>query len=145
MWIFYCVDGISNILESVKSTRNPLCSFRIPNIKTISNIADYKFYTSMARLKAKFPAPGHLSSSFFLAPGHSSGKIFPAPGHLSGKIFPAPGHLCTKILLTPGMPGGMVRVGIERDISLITDSRMAATLKPIKISCNESRQTTHIS
>ena len=82
-------------MRSVKSIRNPLCSFRIPNIKTINNIADYKFYTSMARLKAKFPVPGHLSSNFF-----------PAPGHSSGKIFPAPGHLCTKILLTPEMPGG---------------------------------------
>ena len=61
----------------------------------------------MARLKAKLPAPGHLTVNFF-----------PAPGHLTVYFSPAPGHLCTKILLTPGMPGGgMVRVRIERDIT----------------------------
>ena len=108
MWIFYCVVGISNILENVKSIRNPLCFSRTPNTKTINNIADYNFYISMARLKANFPAPGHLTVNFFPAPEHS----------LEDDIFPAPRHLCTKILLTPGMPGdGMVRVGIERDIT----------------------------
>ena len=60
----------------------------------------------MDRLKAKLPTPGHLVVNFF-----------PAPGHLTVNFFPAPGHLCAKILLTPGMPGGMVRVRIERDIT----------------------------
>ena len=78
-----------------KSIRNPSCSSRIPNIKTINNIADYNLYISMAKLKAKLPAPGHLTVNFF-----------PAPGHLTVNFSPAPGHLCTKILLTPGMPGG---------------------------------------
>ena len=76
-------------------------------MKTINNIADYNFYFSMDRLKAKLPTPGHLTVNFF-----------PAPGHFTVNFFPAPGHLCAKILLTPGMPGGggMVRVRIERDI-----------------------------
>ena len=93
----------------------------------------------MARLKAKlsapghltvnfFPAPGHLTVNFFPAPGHLTVNFFPAPGHLTVNFFPAPGHLCTKILLTPGMPGGMVRVRIERDIMSSHLSNNCSTL-----------------
>ena len=86
MWIFYCVVGISNILESVKSIRNPSCSSRIPNIKTINNIADYNFYISMARLKANFPAPGHLAVNFSRPPGIRQ-KIFSRPRAFVHKNF----------------------------------------------------------
>ena len=96
MWIFYCVVWISNILESVKSIINSPCSSRIPNIKAINNIADYNFYISMARLKAKLPTPGAFDSQFF-----------PSSRAFVHKNFVDPLDAW----------GGMVRVRIERDIT----------------------------
>ena len=83
MWIFFCIIGISKILESVESIRNSSPSSRIPNIKTINN------YISMVRLKAKFPAPRNLTVIFSQPPGIHQ-KMFPSPSTFVDKNFVGP-------------------------------------------------------
>ena len=75
-------------------------------LKQLTTLLTMNFDISMARLKAKFPA-----QAFDI-------QFFPGSRTFIRKFFQAPGHLCTKILLTPRMPGGLVRVRIERDIIL---------------------------
>ena len=68
-----CVFGMSNILESVRSIRNPSCPFRIPNIKTMNNVAVYLYFNG--NVESKIPGPPSICAQNFVDPRDARGMV----------------------------------------------------------------------